>query len=169
MRPAIALAQEASEHQLKAAFLFNFVKFIDWPETSFRENTGRMRLCVLGAEPLGAELERVATGKSVNGRSLEVVRLTQAEGAAHCQVLFLGASQSGALRKIQAELHGGGVLTVGDSPEFLHQGGVIRFLLLDNHVRFEVNLEAAEQAGLKISSKLLALAQNVRGGRGGGG
>ncbi len=167
LRPSLAGAQEApTEYQVKAAFLFNFVKFIEWPEESFRENGGRIRLCVLGEDPFGPELERIVAGKSVNGRTLEVVRVNQAERASHCHVLFVGATQTGALRKTMAELRREPVLTVGESPEFIRQGGAIRLFLLDNRVRFDINLEAAEQAGLKISSKLLALAQSVHRGRG---
>jgi hypothetical protein len=170
MWPAITAAQEPlTEYQVKAAFLFNFVKFIEWPAGSFRDNGGRIRLCVLGENPFGAELERIVAGKSVNGRTLEVIHLNQADRSSHCQVLFVGFTQGGVLRKVLAELRGESVLTVGESPEFIRQGGAIRLLLLDNRVRFEINLEAAEQARLKISSKLLALAQSVRGGHGGGG
>jgi len=170
MPPAITMAQEQpTEYQVKAAFLFNFVKFIEWPTESFRENGGRIRLCVLGEDRLGQELERIVAGKTVNGHTLEVVRVNQAERALHCQVLFVGRSQAGALRTIQAGCRGESLLTVGETPEFIRQGGAIRFLLMDNRVRFEINLEAAEQAGLKISSKLLALAQSVRGAPAGGG
>jgi len=170
MRPAIAMAQEQpTEYQVKAAFLFNFVKFIEWPAGSFRENGSRIRLCVLGEDRLGQELERIVAGKTVNGRTLEVVRVNLGERALHCQVLFVGRSQAGALRTMLATCRGEPLLTVGESPEFIRQGGAIRFLLLDNRIRFEVNLEAADQAGLKISSKLLALAQSVRGAPSGGG
>jgi len=169
MHPASGVAQEQpTEYQVKAAFLFNFVKFIEWPEESFRENGGRIRLCVLGTDPFGPELQRVVGGKSVNGHALELVHVDQAGRSSHCHVLFVGSTQGGVLRKTMAELHGEPVLTVGESPEFIRQGGAIRLLLLDSHVRFEINLEAAEQARLKVSSRLLALAQSVRGGRGGG-
>jgi len=170
LRPSIAGAQEApTEYQVKAAFLFNFVKFIEWPAESFRENGGRIRLCVLGEDPFGPELERIVAGKSVNGHALEVVHLNQAGRSSHCQMLFVGSAQAGVLRKALTDLRGESVLTVGESPEFIRQGGAIRLFLLDNRVRFDINLEAADQAGLKISSKLLALAQSVRGGRAGGG
>jgi hypothetical protein len=169
--PTLTRAQDApTENQVKAAFLFNFVKFIEWPADSFRDSGGRVRLCVLGEGPFEAELERITAGKVVNGRALEVVAVKQAERSAHCHVVFVNSSASARLlRKTLAELRGGPMLTVGESPEFTRQGGVIRLLLLDNRIRFEINLEAAEHAELKISSKLLALAQSVRGGRGGGG
>jgi hypothetical protein len=160
-------AQEApSEFQVKAAFLFNFVKFIEWPADSFRENDGRIRLCVLGEERFGRELERIISGKVVDGHALELVRVSPAERVRNCHVLFVASSHTGGLREMLAQIRGAPVLTVGESSEFVRQGGVIRFFLLDNRVRFEINHEAAAQAGLKISSKLLALAQS--GGRGGG-
>lgn len=170
MRSATTVAQEEpTEAQVKAAFLFNFAKFVEWPAESFRENAGRLRLCVLGENRSGLELERIATGKSLNGRSLEVVRVTAAEHLPRCQILFIGAAQGGIGHKALAESRGEPVLTVGESAEFLGQGGVIRLYILDNRVRFEISLEAAERAGLKISSKLLALAQIVRGAPAGGG
>ena len=167
--PPAGVAQEPTESQVKAAFLFNFVKFIEWPEESLRENGGRIRLCVLGAGPFAPQLERMVAGKSVNGRALEVVNVSLGGPWSHCQMLFVGSAQAGALHKLLDDLRGDSVLTVGEGSEFLRQGGAIRFFLLDNHVRFEINLDAAEQARLKISSKLLALAQSVRGGHAGGG
>jgi len=167
--PPLAAEEAPSESQVKAAFLFNFVKFIEWPADSFRENGGRMRLCVLGDGPLRPELERVAGGKTVNGHLLEVARVSAGDDLAHCRMLFVTATPGGALRKGLADLRNAPVLTVGESAEFTRQGGMIRFLMLDNRVRFEINVAAAEQAGLKISSKLLALAQNLRGGQAGGG
>lgn len=161
-------AQEApSEFQVKAAFVFNFVKFTEWPADSLRDTGGRMRLCVLGDERFQRELQRIAAGKVVDGHPLDVVRAGPAERVRGCQVLFVASSQAAALRETLAQLHGASVLTVGDNSEFIRQGGIIRFFLLDNRVRFEINPAAAEQCGLKISSKLLALAQS--GGRAGGG
>lgn len=166
--PALAFAQEApTESQVKAAFVANFVKFIEWPADSFRNNGGHIRVCVLGEDRSGRELERIAAGKTVDGHALEVVRVGPAERIRGCHVLFVAASQAGGLRDTLAQIRGTPVLTVGDGPEFTRQGGIIRFFMLDNRVRFEINPEAAAQSGLKISSKLLALAQ--AGGRAGGG
>ena len=163
-----AAAQEApTEFQVKAAFLFNFVKFIEWPADSFHDNGGRMRLCLLSDERFGRELERIAAGKVVDGHALEVIRIGPGERARGCHVLFVASSQGGTVHDTLAQVRGAPVLTVGDSPEFIRQGGIIRFFLLDNRVRFEISRAAAEQCGLKISSKLLALAQS--GGRAGGG
>jgi hypothetical protein len=170
LRPMTVVAQEQpTEIQVKAAFLFNFVKFVEWPAESFRENGGRIRLCVLGEDRFAQELERIAAGKVVSGRALEVVRASQGERVLRCQILFIGAAQNAMGRKALAESRSESVLTVGENAEFLRQGGVIRLFLLDSRIRFEINLEASERAGLKVSSKLLALAQSVRGAPAGGG
>jgi len=160
-------AQDApSEFQVKAAFLFNFVKFVEWPADTFHENNGRLRLCVLGDERFARELAHIVAGKVVDGHALEAALITASEHGRGCQVLFVASSQAGG-RDAVAQLRGGSVLTVGESPDFIRQGGMIRFFLLDNRVRFEINRAAADQCRLKISSKLLALAQNA--GRAGGG
>jgi len=170
LRPVTVVAQEQpTEIQVKAAFLFNFVKFVEWPAESFRDSGGHLRLCVLGEDRFAQELERIAAGKVVSGRALEVVRVSQRERALHCQILFIGATQNAMGQKVLAESRSESVLTVGENAEFLRQGGVIRLFLLDSRIRFEISLEAAERAGLKVSSKLLVLAQSVRGAPAGGG
>jgi len=170
LRPMTMVAQQQpTEIQVKAAFLFNFVKFVEWPAESFRDNGGHLRLCVLGEERFAQELERIAAGKVINGRTLEVVRVSQRERALHCQILFIAAAQNAMVHKTLAESRSETVLTVGENADFLGQGGVIRLFLLDSRIRFEISLEAAERAGLRVSSKLLALAQSVRGAPAGGG
>jgi len=167
VHPGTAVAQEQpTEFQVKAAFLFNFVKFVEWPADTFHEGDGHIRLCVLGDERLARELGRLVTGKVVDGHALEAIRITASEHGRGCQVVFVASSQAGG-RDAVAQLRGASVLTVGDSADFIRQGGMIRFFLLDNRVRFEINRAAADHCRLKISSKLLALAQSA--GRAGGG
>lgn len=149
------------EYQIKAAFLYNFAKFVGWPAHAFKEARSTMTLCVLGSDPFGAALDQAIAGKTVAGRKMVVARF---EGLPHldvCHILFISPSERDRLAQILDTLTGSSVLTVGDTERFAHQGGMINFYVDENKVRFEINERAAERAGLKISSKLLKLATIV--------
>jgi hypothetical protein len=155
-------AQPAGEYQVKAAFLFNFAKFVEWPAKSFNGLGDSIRLCVLGDNPFGTALVDVIAGKRINDRSLLAVRLVDAKDAGRCQVLFVSKPERKNLRPIMAMAESNGILTVGDWDNFALDGGMIGFRLDDGKVRLEINLKAAEQAQVQISSKLLNLAQIVK-------
>lgn len=156
-------AQGAGEYQVKAAFLYNFAKFVEWPPGSFANGAAPLRICVLGQDPFGEELHNVASDKIVNGHKLVVDAVADAAAARGCHILFIAASKKAEMKQILESLRGADVLTVGDTKGFAKLGGMINFVLEDNRVRFEVNKTAAEQTGLKISSKLLSLALLVIG------
>jgi hypothetical protein len=130
-----AFAQTIDEYQLKAAFLYNFAKFVEWPALTFKTDTDPMRICVLGQNPFGGALREAVAGKAVLNRSFAF----------------------GALRPT-------GILTVGETEGFAAQGGIVNFRLEGGRVRLEINIEAAERAKLRISSKVLSLAQIVKPG-----
>jgi hypothetical protein len=153
----------AGEYQVKAAFLYNFAKFVEWPPGSFANGTTPLRICVLGQDPFGEALHNVADDKLVNGRKLVVDAVADAAAARSCHILFIAASKKAEMKQILENLRGADVLTVGDTKGFTKLGGMINFVLEDNRVRFEVNKAAAEQTGLKISSKLLSIAAQVIG------
>ncbi|HKS81272.1 MAG TPA: YfiR family protein [Candidatus Acidoferrales bacterium] len=161
--------QTPSEYQLKAAFLFNFAKFVDWPPESFANPQAPFAICVLGKDPFGRALDDLSPGKTIGERPVVVERLKDAHNAKHCQVVFVSGSESRNLAGILEGLRGTNALTVGDSNGFAVAGGAIQFTVEENHVRFLINPEAGERAGLKFSSKLLALAKIVhepeRGGK----
>lgn len=161
--------QTPSEYQLKAAFLFNFAKFVDWPPESFSGPQAPFAICVLGKDPFGRALDDLLPGKTIGERPVVVERLKDAHNAKHCQVVFVSGSESQNLAGILEGLRGTNALTVGDSDGFAEAGGAIQFTEEENHVRFLINPEAGERAGLKFSSKLLALAKIVhepeRGGK----
>jgi YfiR/HmsC-like len=163
-----ASAQEISEYQVKAAFLYNFTKFIDWPPLPGSPGKKPFEICVFGDDPFRGELENIVEGKSVNGQVLAVRHIKKVEDAQGCRIAFISSSEKGRLRPILNALRGAGVLTVGDTEGFAEMGGVINFTLVDNRVHFEINLEAANVQKLKISSRLLRLAQIVRSGNPGG-
>ena len=158
--PGGVRAQAAGEYELKAAFLYNFAKFVDWPPGTFPDPNASFRICVLGKDPFGGSLQAVA-GEEIAGHKLTVVRGESISKPAGCQILFISRSERDQTAQVLTAVRDSPVLTVGDSPGFLEQGGVINFLLEGTKVRFEINNEAAGKAKLTISSKLLQLARRV--------
>jgi len=156
-------AQTATEYQVKAAFLFNFAKFVEWPPSSFSNASAPLRICVFGRDPFGQELRDMVDEKTVNGRKLEVDYMVDLRLAKTCHILFIASSQKARLKQILERLRGTAALTVSDSEGFAEQGGMINFVLDNDRVQFKVNRNAAHQAGLKISSKLLSVAILVIG------
>jgi len=156
-----AQGQAVDEYQVKAAFLYNFAKFVTWPPQSFQTSKDPIVICILGSNPFGGELEEAVQGKVVEGRKLLVLQISDAKQAASCHILFISSSERKRSRSILADLRSTGILTVGESEGFAGYGGVVNFKLEGNRVRLEVNIDAAEQEKLRISSKLLSLAQIV--------
>jgi hypothetical protein len=162
---AVMRAQPAaSEHQIKAAFLYNFAKFVQWPVPSGA--AGPIAICVLGRDPFGSILEATVQDKNINGRALAVRRLQEPSSA--CHILFVSESESARLAPVLHSAETAGQLTVGELPSFTESGGMIGFVVKGNKVRFEINLDAANRAHIQISSRLLQLATIVRGKRSGG-
>lgn len=157
----VVRGQTATEYELKAAFLYNFTKFVEWPGESFPASDSPLRLCVLGDDPFGSELSQVTEGKVVGGHPVQVAVLDNWHHARDCQLVFITSSELTPLRDILHGLRGTSALTVGDSNSFAKEGGMIRLLIEGGRMRFEVNLRAASEAHLKISSKLLSLAKAV--------
>jgi hypothetical protein len=152
-----------TEYQVKAAYLYNFGKFISWrEEASSGENS--LFVCVLGQDPFGKTLDEVLTGASWDGKGVTAKRIRRIEDASECRVLFISSSEGEQMKNILAVAGKLPILTVSDAPEFARRGGAIGFVLSDNRVRFEVNLNAAHRAGLSLSSQLLKVAVRVRGG-----
>jgi hypothetical protein len=147
------------EYRVKAAFLFHFAQLVDWPVGTGSDNS--LYLCTLGDDPFQGALEASVAGKAIDTRVLRVRHLKQPEEMHTCQILFLGNEQTRRIPALLATLRNAPVLTVGETAGFLESGGMVRFLLQDNKVRFGINLSAAQSAGLKISSRLLVLAQTV--------
>ena len=150
------------EHEVKAAFLFNFAKFVEWPPDGTREPGDGFTICVADDEAFAEVLDRAVTGKTVEGRVLTVRRLQPADDVRSCRILYTGSADSPRLASLLKSLRSAAVLTVGAAPGFTRRGGIINFILEDNRVRFEINPDAAGRAGLRISSKLLQLATIVR-------
>lgn len=165
---AIAPAQTASEREVKAAMLYSFTKFVEWPAASFPDAKSPLTLCVLGKDPFGALLDQAVGDRSVAGRTVQVLRSQRPAELRGCQLVFISSSERRRLEEVLPALPQTGVLTVSDMDGFTRTGGMVGFVLDDNKVRFEVNLDAAEHAKLKISARLLKLARDVRHDSAGG-
>jgi YfiR/HmsC-like len=161
--PAMMLqTKTASEYEIKAAFLYNFAKFVEWPPSVFTDSKQPFNICVLGSDPFGRSLDDAVLGKVVANHPVSLVRARQIQELPDCHILFIAGSQRSPLPEILGKLRGKNVLIVGETEDFASSGGTIQFVLEGNHIRFAINPDAAERAGLKISSKLLALAVVVR-------
>ncbi len=158
----IASAQTIDEYQVKAAFLYNFAKFVEWPPLTFKTDKDPIRICVLGQNPFGGLLDEAVGGKKVLGRPFVVTEIQDSSPVPDCQILFVATSERKRLRSIFAELRTVGILTVGETDGFATQGGIVNFKLTDGHVRLEINVEAAGLAKLRINSRVLSLAQIVK-------
>ena len=149
-----------TEYQVKAAYLYNFGKFIRWPAAAGKN--GSFAICVLGHDPFGPTLDATLAGETIDGRKVVAMRPARVQDAADCRILFISASENARLDDILAVLGKTGVLTVSDMPQFTQRGGMIQFVLEGDRVRFEVNLGAAQRASLSPSSELLKVATTVR-------
>ncbi len=153
-----AAQQTPTEYQIKAAFLFNFAKFVEWPPESFRDTNSPIIIGVLGKNVFGNDLEKTIRDKTVNNRHFEFRQFDTTKEAAHCHILFISPSIKDSLPKILSDFHNASILTVSETDHFLEAGGMINFTIEDNKIRFQINDEAAKKAGLRISAKLLSLA-----------
>ena len=154
-------AQSLREYQIKAAFLYNFLKFVDWPSEVLPESSDVITVCVFGDDPFGEALESIKD-KLVKGRRLTIRRLGPVKDLESCHVLFIGASEEARLPQVVQSLRGASVLTIGEIEGFAESGGIINFVVKKNKVHFEINLNNAERARLKLSSQLLSVARVVR-------
>jgi hypothetical protein len=157
-----ARGQAIEEYRVKAAFLYNFAKFVEWPSEAFKTPQDPITVCVLGRDPFGGALREVIRGKSIEGRAVALRQVTDAEEAGACQILFISSSEGKHFHALFGNLEPPGILTVGEAQGFAVHGGAINFKLDGGHVHFEINAGAAERAQLHISAKLLSLAQIVK-------
>jgi hypothetical protein len=154
-----------AEDDIKATFLFNFTKFVEWPAT---DRTGPFRICTVAEPAFGTAVDRTITGESAGGRPIEHVTPPTPEAARTCQILFVGRLHADRLERWMAAVRGAPMLVVGESRAAWDRGAHINFVVDENRVKFDVNPDAASRSGLTVSSKLLRVARTVarRGGRG---
>lgn len=154
-------AQISREYQLKAVFLFNFTQFVDWPPYAFEEPASPIVIGVLGTDPFGPVLDETVRGEVVRGRPLKVERYRRVEDIKTCHVLYISQSESERLEKIVEELRTKPILTVSEIEGAAQIGVIIRLITAQNKIRFRINVEAAKEGNLTLSSKLLRMAEIV--------
>jgi hypothetical protein len=151
----------AKEYRIKAAFLFNFAQYVEWPPDTFKDANSPLTYCTIGDDPFQGVLDESLNAKAVGTRPLRVQHLKQPENFQGCQVLFIGANEKKRITTVLETLKQSPVLVVGESNHFVQQGGTVGFLSEENTIRFEVNLDVAQRARLNISATLLSVAKTV--------
>jgi hypothetical protein len=155
-----AVPAETTEPEVKTAFVFNFIKFVDWSSNAAPQGEPMITLCILGQDPLGETLPSLA-GKVAQGRKLSVRQIAKPGQTDGCQVLYICKSEKDQMGNVLKGMKPG-VLTIGDMKNFAHSGGAINFVMEEKKVSFEINVDSVERAGMKISSQLLKLAKIVK-------
>lgn len=153
---------KASENAVKATYLYNFSRFVQWPADAAIAKSNSFPICILGENPFGAVLDTILSGESIDGKAVVAKRLAKLQETLDCRVLYISSSEDSRLKEILAVVGNAAVLTVSDIPQFSQRGGMIQFVLAGNKIRFEVNLTNAQTAGLTMSSDLLKVAIAVR-------
>jgi len=159
-------AEPSREYQIKAAFLFNFAQFVEWPESGFVDATAPFTICVLGNDPFGSFLDVLVRDEQVRGRTVNIRRLKEIGAGRDCQILFVDRVEARRWRSVADQLRGRSILTVVDDNDIERDGGIIRFAMDSGKIRLVVNVDEARTSKLQISSKLLRSAQIVGGGKG---
>lgn len=150
----------APEREVKAAYLLNFTRYVEWPPSAFQQPDSPITICVVGADPFGSVLDQTVDHRRVQGRTVRVQRIKAADTKSECHVVFLASAGRDLSRALKV-WRGRPVLLVGNGSGFVARGGTIAFVLADETVRFEINAEAARASGLQISSRVMALATRV--------
>jgi YfiR/HmsC-like len=159
-----ARAQPAQdEYKVKAGFIFHFAQLIDWPQDPPPGTDSSLFLCTLGEDPFQGGLESTVEGKTIRTRVLRIRHLKRPDDIPGCSILFLGKAEGSHIHALLTDLHNAPILTVGETPGFLGEGGMICFRSDKDRVRFDINLDAARTASLKVGSRLLMMAQIVIG------
>jgi len=161
--PAQCQDNGLTEYHVKALFLFNFAKYVQWPDQAFPDTNAPITIGIVGEDNFGEDLSHAIAGKTVNGRTVVIRHLSAGDYPQSCQILFISDSESSDMKDILRRVGTQPVLTVGEDKAFARNGGIIDFVVKDDKVRLAINLDAANKAGLKISSKLLAVADSVTG------
>jgi len=151
-----------SEYELKATFLYNFIKFTGWPPEELAKSSDPFVIGIFGKDPFGSGLDRLIEGETVNDKTVVIRRLARTEQAAHTQVLFISSSEEHNLPAILRAIEGKSILTVSEIENFAQRGGIINLKKENNRVAFEINLDSAKRAGLTMNAQLLKLARVVK-------
>jgi hypothetical protein len=148
-----------SEYKVKAIFLYNFTRFIDWPNNAFASNEEPFKIGIVGTDPFGVYLEETVRGEKVSGRSIVVERYKNMKEIKNCHMLYINVTNQRDIKNIVTSVGEKKTLTISENPEFVKWGGMIRIYSDDNKIRIQINDAAARKAGIKISAKLLNVAE----------
>jgi hypothetical protein len=159
---ALAQSPKPTDYDVKAAYLYNFGRFVEWPAKITTGKTSSFTICVLGADPFGPALDTTLAGETIGNQRVAARRISSPQESVDCQILFIASSEANRFNKIIESYNKTAVLTVSDIPHFSKRGGMIQFVTEGNRIRFEVNLTATQRAGLTLSSELLKVATVVR-------
>ncbi len=159
---SIGVAKAPGEYEIKAVYIYNFAKFVEWPARAFEDAGSPFVIGIIGDDPFGKIMEDTFDDKTVNGRKFTIKRYKRVRDIKACHIIFVSLSEERNIQSIIEAIRNEPTLSVGDSERFIDKGGIISFIVEDKKVRFNVNVCAARQAGLKISSKLLKLAKEVK-------
>ena len=163
LAPAVPAARAQDlETEVRAVYLYNFARYVEWPAAAFPSADTPIRICVQAPDGFAAALERAVAGETINGRRLEAVRLPRSANRRGCHLLYLSATNGGRVAASLGPIKGQPLLTVGEDDRFLELGGMIRFRRVENRVRFDINLGAVQRSGLHVSARLLGVAADVK-------
>jgi hypothetical protein len=154
-------ATSSVEYQLKAAFLLNFAKFVEWPSGTFQNESAPIILCVFRQDPFGRALDEIIRNKTIDNREVQARRINELPDLKSCQIVFVSSVEDKHLPEILSSLKGASGLVAGEGEDFAERGGGIQFFVEDNKLRFAINVDAIQRARLTVSSKLLALAKII--------
>jgi hypothetical protein len=157
----IGAQAQSKEYQIKAAFLYNFAQFVDWPATAFADSAAPFYIGILGDDPFGAALDETIQGEAINNHKIIVVRSQNVADLKNCEMIFVSKSEKKHVTEILSDLDSKPILKVSEVDGFAQDGGSINFYLEGTKVRFEINPSATQSDGLKISSQLLSLGKIV--------
>jgi hypothetical protein len=160
----LSARRQTGADAIKAAFLYNFTRFVEWPAAAAAGADGRFHVCVAAEPAFVAHIETMLKGEDVNGRPVSLAVPDPPDPARSCHLVYLGAAHAQRAARLVAALRRAPVLTVGEGAAFVEKGGMIAFILEDNRVKFDINKAAVDQAGLSVSSKLLRVARHVQTG-----
>jgi hypothetical protein len=156
---SILLDASSKEYEIKAAFIYNFAQFTQWPDSAFEGKDSSFVVAVIGDDPFGPALGQVMDGKSIAGHPVILKHLDSPNQISGCHLLYIPATEEGRLDDIFNAVGNQPILTIGETPKFLWAGGIIRFFIADGKIRFEIDPDAADKAGLRLSSRLMSLAK----------
>jgi hypothetical protein len=158
----VGATADVKEYEIKAAFIYNFAKFVEWPEDAFGRADAPIVIGIVGKDPFGKMIDQAVEGRRANGRPVEIKRVNWGAEVKTCHILFVSSSESGKMGQLSELIKNAPVLTIGETAGFASRGGIVNFTEEGGKVRFEINVDAAKRARLTISSKLLSLAKVVK-------